>query len=320
MGGDPLFSDLFRFGDADGAGSNALLQHPLAVCVLAPTPSTGSTASSGAAGECVLVADSYNHKLKLLDPSTGSIITLAGAGRPGYADSSPNGSGALLSEPGGLAAAPDGRVYVADTNNSLIRVLEPASSGSGGSSSSSGSAPAMQLRTLNLTGVPMPRVSPLQDAGAPAGAEADGLPPLPTGVKLVVGPALPGRSGTIQAAIQLPRSYHLTRGTVSAWSATVVGAAAGVVLQPAAGRLEEGKPLSIAYERGGAGGGAAAAAGGAVRLDCKVYFCQDGGVCLFERVVIQLPLAAGEAGGSSQLVTVEHVVSPSAPAALPALA
>lgn len=53
VGGDPVFSDnLFRFGDRDGQGSGARLQHPMAVCALA---SAGS----------VLVADSYNHRLKV---------------------------------------------------------------------------------------------------------------------------------------------------------------------------------------------------------------------------------------------------------------
>lgn len=51
VGGDPLFSDnLFRFGDVDGVGSNALLQHPLGVAVLADGR--------------VAVADSYNHKVR----------------------------------------------------------------------------------------------------------------------------------------------------------------------------------------------------------------------------------------------------------------
>ncbi len=55
VGGDPLFADnLFRFGDKDGSGTGALLQHPLAVLAL-PT------------GE-VVVADSYNHKLKVPPP------------------------------------------------------------------------------------------------------------------------------------------------------------------------------------------------------------------------------------------------------------
>ena len=52
VGGDPLFAEnLFRFGDKDGSGTNALLQHPLAVLAL----TDGS----------VIVADSYNHRLKV---------------------------------------------------------------------------------------------------------------------------------------------------------------------------------------------------------------------------------------------------------------
>ena len=47
-----MFSDnLFRFGNKDGQGADARLQHPLAVCTL-------SDAS-------ILVADSYNHQLKV---------------------------------------------------------------------------------------------------------------------------------------------------------------------------------------------------------------------------------------------------------------
>ena len=52
VGGDPLFAEnLFRFGDRDGSGTNALLQHPLAVL--------------GLADGSVIVADSYNHRLKV---------------------------------------------------------------------------------------------------------------------------------------------------------------------------------------------------------------------------------------------------------------
>lgn len=51
VGGDLHFADnLFKFGDQDGYGSSALLQHPLAVCAMGPTS--------------VAVADSYNHRIK----------------------------------------------------------------------------------------------------------------------------------------------------------------------------------------------------------------------------------------------------------------
>ena len=54
----------------------------------------------------VYVADSYNHRLKALDPSSASLRTLAGAGAPGSKDGA--GAAAQLSEPGGLALGPDG--------------------------------------------------------------------------------------------------------------------------------------------------------------------------------------------------------------------
>ena len=52
VGGDPFFADnLFRFGDRDGVGANALLQHPLAVASLPDGR--------------VAIADSYNHRVKV---------------------------------------------------------------------------------------------------------------------------------------------------------------------------------------------------------------------------------------------------------------
>ena len=45
--------DLFEFGDVDGAGDDVRLQHPLGVFAL---------------GDKVLIADTYNHKIKELNP------------------------------------------------------------------------------------------------------------------------------------------------------------------------------------------------------------------------------------------------------------
>ncbi|GFS30721.1 haloacid dehalogenase-like hydrolase family protein [Actinidia rufa] len=72
-GGDLVFSDnLFRFGDHDGAGSEVLLQHPLGVLC-------------GKDGQ-VYIADSYNHKIKKLDPASKRVSTLAGTGKAGFKD------------------------------------------------------------------------------------------------------------------------------------------------------------------------------------------------------------------------------------------
>ena len=98
--------DLFDFGDTDGRGDAVRLQHPL-----------GIAAMEG----LVYVADTYNHKIKVLDPRTRKVTTLAGTGASGSLDG-PLKS-ATFYEPGGIAAAP-GRLYVADTNNHAVRTID----------------------------------------------------------------------------------------------------------------------------------------------------------------------------------------------------
>ena len=97
---------LFEFGDRDGVGVQARLQHPLGV---AAGPGT------------VYVADSYNCKVKRIDLADGRVETFAGSGSPGAADGI--GEAAAFNEPGGLAVV-GGRLFVADTNNHRIRVVD----------------------------------------------------------------------------------------------------------------------------------------------------------------------------------------------------
>ncbi|KAK8473728.1 hypothetical protein PHAVU_001G224700 [Phaseolus vulgaris] len=86
-GGDPMFSDnLFKFGDQDGIGSDVLLQHPLGVLC-------------GNDGE-IYIADSYNHKIKKLDPTSKRVNTIAGTGKAGFKDGT--AVKAQLSEPAGI--------------------------------------------------------------------------------------------------------------------------------------------------------------------------------------------------------------------------
>jgi thiol-disulfide isomerase/thioredoxin len=91
---------LFDFGDVDGEAKKARFQHPLGVA---------------AWGSRVLVADTYNHKVKELDPAAGRVRTLHGDGRPG----TDRGDALALFEPGGLHVAAD-VLYVADTNNHRV--------------------------------------------------------------------------------------------------------------------------------------------------------------------------------------------------------
>ncbi|MEK6676250.1 MAG: thioredoxin-like domain-containing protein [Planctomycetota bacterium] len=92
---------LFSFGDVDGAYPHAKLQHPLGVA-----PWRGS----------LLVADTYNHKIKRVDPGAKSSVTLFGTGRP---ETSTTDGDVGFFEPGGLCVAGD-ELFVADTNNHRV--------------------------------------------------------------------------------------------------------------------------------------------------------------------------------------------------------
>jgi DNA-binding beta-propeller fold protein YncE len=96
--------DLFDFGDRDGAGDDVRLQHPL-----------GLALHEGR----LFIADTYNHKVKVLDPRARTVKTFAGTGRPGQTD----GLQPSFYEPGGIAVA-RGRLYVADTDNHAVRVVD----------------------------------------------------------------------------------------------------------------------------------------------------------------------------------------------------
>lgn len=95
---------LFEFGDVDGEGAEVRLQHP-----------TGIAFHQG----LVYVADSYNHKIKTLDPTTGRTETLIGTGVSGSGDGPFRQ--AELYQPDGLTVE-SGLLYIADTNNHSIRV------------------------------------------------------------------------------------------------------------------------------------------------------------------------------------------------------
>ena len=98
--------DLFVFGDQDGEGDAVRLQHPLGIT------SNDST---------LFVADSYNNKVKRLDPGRRAVVTWLGSGLAGRADGP--GQSAAFREPGGVCTGVDG-LYIADTNNHRIAIAD----------------------------------------------------------------------------------------------------------------------------------------------------------------------------------------------------
>ncbi len=100
---------LFEWGDEDGQGRDAQIQH-----------AQGIAYDSGR----LLIADTFNHKIRAIDPGSFEVTTAAGTGEREWRDG-PRQL-AAFDEPGGLGIAGT-KAYIADTNNHLVRVLDLAS-------------------------------------------------------------------------------------------------------------------------------------------------------------------------------------------------
>jgi DNA-binding beta-propeller fold protein YncE len=92
---------LFEFGDVNGVGPKVRLQHALGVAY-----------KDGQ----LYVADTYNSKIKQIDPAKQSCATFLGDPAGWLKDK-------MFNEPGGLSIAGN-KLYIADTNNHRIRVAD----------------------------------------------------------------------------------------------------------------------------------------------------------------------------------------------------
>jgi thiol-disulfide isomerase/thioredoxin len=93
---------LFEFGDVDGNGDKARLQHALGVVAV-----DGN----------LYVADTYNSKIKQIDPKTRECKAFQGGQPEGWLAT------ATFNEPAGISYA-NGKLYLADTNAHRIRVVD----------------------------------------------------------------------------------------------------------------------------------------------------------------------------------------------------
>jgi len=95
-------------GFADGSADSARFAGPSAIVVDA----NGN----------LIVADTLNNCVRMVDPN-GTVTTIAGVpGKQGHADGAANR--ALFNAPSGIAVSANGVLYISDTGNHLIRKLE----------------------------------------------------------------------------------------------------------------------------------------------------------------------------------------------------
>lgn len=182
--------DLFDFGDVDGHGDDVRLQHPLGVVAL---------------GDKVLIADTYNHKIKELDANTRSVKTILGTGKPGQVD----GDATMFYEPGGLTVA-NGKLYIADTNNHAVRIVD---------------LKTKRTSTLNIKGLE----PPLQNVGADSASTESG--PNAEEIKLAPQSLRMGSDAALVAAVELPPGYHLNPAAPQRYRVSVANGAQQLGLQ-----------------------------------------------------------------------------------------
>lgn len=252
--------DLFEFGDRDGDRSVARLQHPLGVAY-----------HDGA----LYVADTYNNKIKRISLCDRVATTFVGTGGAGLRD----GDAAAFNEPGGLSIAA-GNLYIADTDNHAIRVVDLRSKA---------------VETLQIQGIE--RLAPRTSAAHRGGDT----------VELRVQSVEPG-DATLTLGIELPPGYKLNG---QAPSVVTIDTAAPQLVSFNDGGPEQSFrhpqfPISIplTLREGQAN----------IRAHYVVYYCDADKerLCYFKQAKLNLPLEVRKGAGTRRLEAGYRLPTPSA--------
>jgi DNA-binding beta-propeller fold protein YncE len=253
---------LFTFGDVDGSLRAGKLQHPLGVVF-----------DRGR----LYVADTYNNKIKVIDPASGTIRTLAGTGKAGRGDEPPQ-----FDEPAGLSAA-DGKLFVADTNNHAIRTVDLAS----------GKVSTLAIAKLKP---PAPPQEPARDSLA--GVAREKLKPA----------TVRAENGAVrlEVRLQLPEGFKINPLAPMSY-AIEVDKTAGPLRRASLGqRVKLEKPaaqfeIPLPVE--------AASGEDTVNVRVNYYYCRDGaeGICKVGSVVWTVPLKL-VADARASVVPLRHQV------------
>jgi len=233
---------LFEYGDRDGVGREVRLQHPL-----------GIEYHEGV----LYVADTYNNKIKRIDPRTSRSDTFLGSGRPGMRDGPARE--AELNEPNDVVHA-RGKLYIADTNNHLIRVFDLSTH---------------ELSTLTPAGVE--RLAGLSPEGFCSFAGDSVLAPRRT-----VGPG----SGTIDVSVRFAEGYKINPAAPFYLESESGDPAVVGVADVQRRQSIEGPSFPVRVPAVFAEGQTT------VRLTMIVYYCEAvrENLCLFKEVQVLVPV------------------------------
>ncbi len=262
-------NNLFDFGDVDGGYGASRLQHPLAV--------TGSPDGR------LYVADTYNSKLKVLDPARREIQTLLGlGGLGGFRDGGL--AEAEFDEPGGLSYA-DGKLYVADTNNHAIRVVDLAA------------------RTAATVTFPNPQALQIGEQVTVIGGNAAQGEQLSLPAQTVAAGA-----GEIVLNITLPAGYKLNPLAPFTVEWTTSGKAVQIAAADRVQRLADpALPVRVPARF--------TAGDDLLHGELTIYYCEavQESLCFIDRVGVDVPVTVAADGGAPAIVIERVIVPPPTP-------
>ncbi|XP_056285407.1 NHL repeat-containing protein 2 [Pseudoliparis swirei] len=262
---DPL--NLFAFGDVDGKGVDSKLQHPLGVA-WAPEQSL------------LYVADSYNHKIKVVDPKVKQCSTLAGTGESGDT-LGPEFNKSCFNEPGGICVGDGGKLlYVADTNNHQVKVLDLFS------------------KTVSLFPISM-------DCTDSAATNPPGPPKAPTLPKSAARKEMPpvvvsaGRTLVMSLTLSLPEGTKLTEEAPSCWALSAEGDEWLLESRLVTGDIVDlSKPLSISTKVPAV----IKNSNPTLALGVWLYYCMEtGNACMMKAASFTQPLQISANGGEEDV-------------------
>ena len=244
--------DLFDYGDRDGVGLKARLQHPLGVAFY---------------DGVLYTADTYNNKVKRIDLKTGRIETFLGSGGAGL-DDGDDASAVTFDEPAGLSAA-GGKLYVADTNNHAVRVVDLASG---------------SVSTLAVA-------NPDALLADPAGDGAFDGQTITFDTRTV-------KAGDVAVVIDLPLPQGLKLNADAPSSMTVSSSQQAVLAVETDAAGSSGRlsfPVTVSVR--------AAAGEATLTVDLDIYYCTEEreSLCYFKALRLVLPVTVDESAGDDKI-------------------
>jgi DNA-binding beta-propeller fold protein YncE len=253
-------ANLFEFGDRDGYADEVRLQHPLGVLWF---------------NNKILIADTYNHKIKELDPSKRTVRTLLGNGKPGQKD----GGSSTFFEPAGLSIA-NGKLYVADTNNHAIRVVDLITK---------------ETTTLRIEGLLPPEAETISDAPESWEPNSEEIKLAPQGLRA-------GIDGTLVIKVELPDGYHLNPAAPQRYRVSFATETKALTLEPrtSIGSSKDLRfPLRVplrATTRGSAN----------LLVQLTIFYCREDntGTCRIKTLLFRVPVQVTDAQDTLQEIEV----------------